>query len=344
MSVLVKTPKFWFRKNHPAALALAPLGMIYNLGVKARFAVTEPYDSKLPVICIGNFTVGGGGKTPLAVEIAGLLVEKGYKPVFLTRGYGGRTRGPHLVEPSQDSAADVGDEPLILADAAPVVVSADRVAGARFIEQMQADVIIMDDGFQNPSLHKDLSLVVVDEVTGVGNGLVFPAGPLRASLGFQLPKADALVISGPVPHGGEGAILQLEQNFKRQVLRVELVADGDVDWLKGAQITAVTGIARPDKLYTSLENRGAIITQKHEFPDHHMFSEQDARKIMDAAKIDDKPIVMTQKDRVRLPETGARGELRKKAHVLHVKMQVHEPEKLTLLLEKTISSATRYSA
>lgn len=344
MSVFAKAPKFWFRENHLAALALAPLGFLYNLGVKTRFAFTKPYRSKLPVICIGNFTVGGGGKTPLAIEVATLLRDKGHAPVFLTRGYGGRTKGPHLVDHVTDTALDVGDEPLILAQTAPVVVSADRVAGAHFIEQMQADVILMDDGFQNPTLTKDLSLVVVDEATGIGNGHVFPAGPLRASMALQLPKTDALVISGPVPSGEKSTTLELEQVFERDILRVEMVATGDVAWLRGARILAMTGIARPDKFYGSLERLGAIISRKHDFPDHHMFSEQDADTILQTAKMDKTPIVMTQKDWVRLPDKGIRGRLRESARVLHVKMVIYEPQRLLQLLEEAISSASQYNA
>jgi tetraacyldisaccharide 4'-kinase len=344
MSVFAKAPKFWFRENHPAARALAPLGFLYSLAFKIRFAITEPYRSKLPVICIGNFTMGGGGKTPLAIEVATLLREKGHLPVFLTRGYGGRTKGPHLVDHVTDTALDVGDEPLLLAQTAPVVVSANRVAGARFIEQMQADVILMDDGFQNPSLTKDLSLVVVDEVTGLGNGQVFPAGPLRASMALQLPKANALVISGPVPRGGQSASLELEQVFERNILRVEMVATGDVAWLRGARISAMTGIARPDKFYGSLERLGAVICRKHDFPDHHMFSEQDADNILRAARTDQTTIVMTQKDWVRLPHKGIRGRLRESARVLHVKMVISEPQKFSQLLENAISSASQYNA
>ena len=183
MSVLAKAPKWWDQRHHPLTYLLTPLGMIYGLAVKLRFALTNPYHSTLPVICIGNFTVGGGGKTPLAIELAKLLSAKGHKPVLLTRGYGGQLKGPHLVDLSTDSAVEVGDEPLILAQHAPVVVCADRARGARFIEQMDSDVILMDDGFQNPGLHKDLSLIVIDEVAGIGNGRIFPAGPLRAEIG-----------------------------------------------------------------------------------------------------------------------------------------------------------------
>src|SRR6185295_14087125 len=161
--------------------ALAPLGNLYGRIAEKRFADITPYRSRLPVVCIGNFTAGGGGKTPTALAIAALLKELGTKPAFLTRGYGGSSKGPVLVKPG-DRAAEVGDEPLLLAEAAPTMVSADRPAGAKAIEATDASVIVMDDGFQNPSLAKDLSLVVVDAGSGLGNGLIMPAGPLRTPL------------------------------------------------------------------------------------------------------------------------------------------------------------------
>ena len=171
----LEAPFWWYRRKGALASALAPLGRLYGRIAEKRFAEVEPYRSRLPVICIGNFTAGGGGKTPTAIAVAALLAQLGHKPAFLTRGYGGASKGPVLVKPGQ-SAAEVGDEPLLLAEIAPTFVSADRVAGAKAIEATEASIIVMDDGFQNPSLAKDLSLVVVDGGAGIGNGLVIPAG------------------------------------------------------------------------------------------------------------------------------------------------------------------------
>ena len=345
MSFNAKAPKFWFRRKHPAAFLLSPLGLAYGLAVRLRFVFTKPYQSRLPVICIGNFTVGGGGKTPLAIEIANMLCKQDYKPVFLTRGYGGRIKGPHLVDLSSDDVTQVGDEPLILAQTAPVVVSSDRVKGAQFIEKMNADVIIMDDGFQNPTLHKDLSLVVVDETTGVGNGRIFPAGPLRAALSFQYQRADALIICGPVPVGGRGATTKIQRSFKGEILRANLVPTGEFEWLNGTHILAMTGIARPNKFFGSLARLGASLEEIVEFPDHHVFSEQDAINILATAQKNELPIVMTQKDKVRLPDSGERGRLLSRASVLHVKMQIEQPRKLAQQLDSTISpSAPQYNA
>ncbi len=331
MSVIVKAPSFWFKKHHILSHILSPLGRLYGFGVRARFALTTPYRSSLPVICIGNFTVGGGGKTPLAIELARLLAEQGQKPVFLTRGYGGQVRGPHLVDLAIDKAMDVGDEPLILAQSAPVVVSADRGKGAHFIEQMDANVILMDDGFQNPTLHKDLTLVVLDAGVGVGNGRIFPAGPLRAGLAFQSGKTDILLIAGGGRHADE-----LRRAFQGDVFALRLEAVGDTDWLHDTKVMAVSGIARPEKFFQSLEALGAVLVKKQAFPDHHMFSEEDARAIMQEAQQNDIHLVMTQKDWVRLPDQGERGRLRKAAHVFYVQTRIDKPHELLARLSDAI--------
>src|SRR5262252_2709689 len=191
----LKTPSWWYRDKGLVASALAPLGVLYGRITEARAARVTPYRSRLPVICIGNFTAGGGGKTPTAIAVASLLKGLGAKPCFLTRGYGGASKGPVLVGKGM-SAAEAGDEPLLLAEHAPTMISTDRAAGAKAIETTDASVIIMDDGFQNPSLVKDLSIIVVDAASGVGNGLMIPAGPLRAPLDWQIARADALIVIG----------------------------------------------------------------------------------------------------------------------------------------------------
>src|SRR3990172_10587814 len=179
-----EAPFWWYRNKGAVAALLAPLGQLYGRIAEARARGAAPYRSRLPVICIGNFTAGGAGKTPTAIAVAELLKGLGMRPAFLTRGYGGKSRGPVVVAKGQTAAA-VGDEPLLLAEHAPTMVAADRVLGAKAIETtdasvVDASVIVMDDGFQNPHLAKDLSLIVVDSEVGIGNGLVMPAGPLRA--------------------------------------------------------------------------------------------------------------------------------------------------------------------
>ncbi len=200
----MRPPEFWDhrvgRASAPLLRAgLAPLSWLITAAGRWRWRRATPAKAPVPVICIGNVTLGGTGKTPLALALAALLQAQGHRPVFLSRGHGGRARGPLVVDPDRHDAALVGDEALLLAAAAPAIIARDRVAGARLAAAQNADLIIMDDGFQNPALHKDASLLVLDTQAGLGNGRVFPAGPLREPLADALARADALVAMGTGP-------------------------------------------------------------------------------------------------------------------------------------------------
>ena len=208
----LEPPSWWYGGPIPlAAWGLLPISAAYGALAARRFRKASPYRSKLPVICVGNFTMGGAGKTPVALKLAAMLREAGRKPGFLSRGYSGTERGPHIVDLASDSAARVGDEPLLLAQAAPTAVSRDRPAGARLLETMAVDTIVMDDGFQNPSLQKDFSLIVIDGGAGIGSGCVFPLGPLRAPLAFQAAMADAFVIVGAAPGRSSEVLEQINR-------------------------------------------------------------------------------------------------------------------------------------
>ena len=305
----LEAPFWWYRRKGALASALAPLGRLYGSVAEARFAKAQPYRSRLPVICIGNFTAGGGGKTPTAIAVAALLAELGAKPAFLTRGYGGASKGPVLVKAGQ-SAGEGGDEPLLLAAAAPTLVAADRAAGAQAIEETEADVIVMDDGFQNPSLAKDLSLIVVDAEAGLGNGLIMPAGPLRAPLEAQMARADALVAIGD---GNKvGSLIEAFARQGKPALKARMVPRQDRRWLSVLPVIGFAGIARPEKFFATLRNNGARLVDTRAFADHHRYSERDARRLLDAAKAQNAMLVTTEKDWVRLPddEDSARGELK----------------------------------
>ena len=195
----LEEPSWWYDASEDdlRVRALRPISGLFGWAAQRRLLNAKPYQSRLPVICVGNFTAGGTGKTPLSLMIATLLKERGAKPAFLTRGYSGRKTGPVWVNPSADLASDVGDEPLLLAACAPTMVARDRAKGAQEIEASpMASHIIMDDGLQNPSLAKALSIAVVDAVRGLGNGEVIPAGPLRAPIDFQFGLVDAVVVNG----------------------------------------------------------------------------------------------------------------------------------------------------
>jgi tetraacyldisaccharide 4'-kinase len=334
----LEAPFWWYAKKGALASALAPLGRLYGRLAEARAARIEPYRSRLPVICIGNFTAGGGGKTPTAIAVASLLAELGARPAFLTRGYGGTSTGPILVKKGQ-SAEEVGDEPLLLADAAPAMVSADRQAGAKAIEATEADIIVMDDGFQNPSLAKDLSLVVVDAAAGIGNGLIMPAGPLRAPLEAQLPRANALIVIG---EGGKAAALS--EAFTAQnkpVLKARLVPRQDKRWLSVLPVIGFAGIARPSKFFATLRNCGARLIDQRSFPDHHRYTEREARRLLKAAKEHNAMLVTTEKDFVRLPdeEDTALGELRHRCRPFPIAVEFEDAVAVKDLLAAAIAKA-----
>jgi tetraacyldisaccharide 4'-kinase len=336
----LEAPFWWYRKKGALASALAPLGRLYGNRAEARFAGTEPYRSRLPVICIGNFTAGGGGKTPTAIAVAALLAELGAKPAFLTRGYGGKSEGPVLVSKGQ-SAAEVGDEPLLLAAAAPTMVSADRAAGAKAIEATEAGAIVMDDGFQNPSLGKDLSLVVVDAASGIGNGLVMPAGPLRAPLEAQLTRADALIVIGD---GGRAN--SLVDTFKakgKPVLKARMVPRQDKRWLSVLPVIGFAGIARPAKFFATLRDNGARLIDARSYPDHYRYSERQARSLLKEAKDYNAMLVTTDKDYVRLPEDddGALGELRHRARPFLIAVEFEDVDAVKELLAARLNRQAR---
>jgi tetraacyldisaccharide 4'-kinase len=335
----LKAPFWWYREGGALASALAPLGRLYGRLAEGRAARVTPYRSRLPVICIGNFTAGGGGKTPTAIAVAALLGEFGARPCFLTRGYGGTSEGTLLVRKGQ-SASEVGDEPLLLAEAAPTMVSADRVAGAKAIEATKASTIVMDDGFQNPSLVKDLSLIVVDAGAGLGNGLIMPAGPLRAPLDAQLDRADALVVIGS---GDKAAALV--DTFKAQskpVFAARIVSRQDCRWLRVLPVIGFTGIANPQKFFATLGTSGARLEEKRVFPDHHRYTNREAAALLKLAKDRKAMLVTTEKDWVRLPDEEGTplGELKFRSRPFAVAVQFDDPAAVKKLLGAALAKAT----
>jgi tetraacyldisaccharide 4'-kinase len=285
----MRAPEFW-KQRGMLALLLAPLGLLYGASVarKARHAV--PYRSPARVLCVGNLTGGGSGKTPVAMAIAETLIARGKKVFFLTRGYGGSEAGPLLVKDQKAEA--VGDEALLLARIAPTIVSRDRAAGAKLAVTEGAELIVMDDGHQNFSLAKDLSLVVVDGASGFGNGLMIPAGPLRESVAQGLARADAVVVMGDGSPDLEG--------FGGPVLRAHLAADGAA--FRGRRVFAFAGIGRPEKFMETLRACGAAVTGAQFFADHHPYTNAEIAALRRRAG--DAQLVTTEKDAVRLDAAG----------------------------------------
>ncbi|SFG75306.1 tetraacyldisaccharide 4'-kinase [Methylobacterium gossipiicola] len=292
----MRPPAFWnAAPGHPAARALAPLAALY--GWRSVVRMDRPgVHAPCPVICVGNFTLGGAGKTPTALALATMLRDLGAAPAFLTRGYGGCLTGPVRVEPDRHGAAETGDEPLLLARHAPTVVARDRVAGARQCVALGADVIVMDDGLQNPALAKDLALAVVDAGAGLGNGRVFPAGPLRVSLARQWPHVHGIVLVGDGAPGE--AVAEDAARRGLPVHRARLVPGGDWD---GRRVLAFAGIGRPEKMFATLRAAGADVAGTWAFPDHHPYRRTDLDALAAEAARLGADLVTTAKDHVRLP-------------------------------------------
>jgi tetraacyldisaccharide 4'-kinase len=308
MALLWRTPGFWWRSPPGlAARLLQPIGAIQG-AITARRMARPGVSVAAPVVCVGNFTAGGTGKTPTALLIGQRLLARGLNPVFLSRGHGGRLAGPVRVDLEHHDAADVGDEPLLLAGLAPTVVAHDRVAGAAEAIAAGADVIVMDDGLQNPALAKTLRLAVIDAAVGFGNGLSLPAGPLRAPLKAQVAHADAalLIGDGPVPP----ALPPLWGN--RPILRGRLIPGPDVAaTLAGRRVIALAGIGRPGKFLDTLAACGASVIHAHIVPDHAPFAAADLAALAGMAAREQAWLVTTTKDRARMgrsttPELAAR--------------------------------------
>jgi tetraacyldisaccharide 4'-kinase len=299
----MQAPAFWWRRRPSlAAHLLRPTSLIYGAAAGHRMGLPGER-AGVPVICIGNFTIGGAGKTPAALAVAALLKAHGQRPFFLSRGYGGSLAGPILVDRHKHRAAEVGDEPLLLARLMPTVVSRDRPAGARLAVEQGATAIVMDDGLQNPSLHKDLAIAVVDGATGVGNGLPLPSGPLRAPLSAQWPRVQAVLIVGGGAPGDE--IAREARRQEKSVLRGRLVPDSPVAAsLRGARVLAFAGIGRPQKFFDTLRGLGATVVVERPFADHHAYSPSDVAALAAQAQAQDLVLVTTEKDRVRLADVA----------------------------------------
>lgn len=287
----MRAPDFWDRDDFAAELAaklLSPIGRLYGATVRWKARHTQPYRARIPVVCIGNISVGGTGKTPVAIAFADAIIARGRNPFFLTRGYGGRLAGPVMA--GQDhTAEDVGDEPLLLARKAATVVARNRRDGAMLAEDRGADVIIMDDGHQNFALHKDLSLVVVDAANGFGNGRVLPAGPLREPVDQGLSRADAVILTGD----GHLAV----PSFEGPVLRARIAPAPTAKW-QGQRVLAFAGIGRPEKLFRSLTALGAELAETIRFADHHPYTTEELNALKTRAN--GLPLVTTEKDYVRI--------------------------------------------
>jgi tetraacyldisaccharide 4'-kinase len=308
-------PAFWWRRPGWRAAALSPLSAIYGAVARNRLlnAPREPID--LPVLCVGNFTVGGSGKTPVAIALAKGAKEMGLKPGFLSRGHGGSSSAPRVVDPATDSARDVGDEPLLLAAHAPVAVSPDRAAAARLLGERGCDFIVMDDGFQSARIRIDYALLVVDARHGVGNGKVLPAGPLRAEVGDQLRHADGVLRMGE--GAGAGPVLEAASGAGKPVFGA-VARPRDPARFAGRRVLAFAGIGHPDKFFETLRQAGAEVAVERPFADHHVYAGAELRELAAIARARNLGLVTTAKDAARLEAAGLSADVSGTIEVLEI--------------------------
>ncbi|MBR1648445.1 MAG: tetraacyldisaccharide 4'-kinase [Alphaproteobacteria bacterium] len=318
----MKTPAFWKTKNLLSDLML-PLSWVYAQAGQFRLKLHKPQKVNAGVICVGNLTAGGSGKTPVAIELANMLIDYGKTPFFVSRGYGGKLKGV-IVDEKKHLASDVGDEPLLLARAAKVSINPNRFSAAQKAVENGADVIIMDDGFQNPYLAKDLSFLVFDGNVGVGNARVIPAGALRESLKTGLPRADAAIIIGEDKTGLNSMLGDLPI-FKAEMKSVSCPE------IK-LPVIAFAGIGRPEKFYNSLREMGINIAKTFDFPDHHSYSEKELHDLVDMAWKEDMELITTSKDFVKIPE-----ELRHHFKVLEIKIVWEDKNAVLDFIRRKIS-------
>jgi tetraacyldisaccharide 4'-kinase len=334
----MRDPAFWWRPPGILSALLTPLAAGYGAEAARRMR-GQGARAAVPVICAGNFTLGGRGKTPAAIAIAELLASAGRKPALLTRGYGGAEAGPLIVDPQQHDAATVGDEALLLAQAAPTVVAHDRVAGAAAAQANGADVIVMDDGLQNASLQKDFAVAVIDGTRGIGNGKVFPAGPLRAPLAAQFKQVNALlVIGGSAGAAGlDGEIRARRLPVFHGALEPERAA---IDAIGGRPVLAFAGIGNPDKFFSTVTAAGIEIAARRAFADHHRYSGQQAGDLVMQAEREGLHLITTAKDRARMSGDPNLAALAARAHVLPVRLKVKEEAAWRDVILRAVSSSS----
>lgn len=330
----MRRPLFWDSPYDWRALALYPLGVAYGAITAARMA-SRGYTASIPVFCAGNFVAGGAGKTPLVIALAKLLKDRGYTPICVSRGFGGRFRGPVEVQPGKHKSADVGDEALLLAQHLDVVVSKRRVKGIKLAEKLGADCVLLDDGFQNPSVTKSASLLAVDAAQPIGNGYCIPAGPLRAPIKNQMRYAAALILI--LSPGRENLATSVVREAARKGLpvitaRLTLSEDKDPDASRPA--LAFTGIGRPQKFFDSLTARNIPLVATRAFPDHHPFRDSDIKQLLADAKALNADLLTTQKDAVRFdPADPLHAEILETAKVIPAKLIFDDPNRVFSVLE-----------
>ena len=320
----MKEPAFWSSRNDIRSILLSPLGWLYGKATAIRLSKATPTRLDIPVVCVGNLNAGGTGKTPTVIALTQRLRDLGHVPHVVSRGYGGKLTGPVSVDPSKHRAADVGDEPLLISAFAEIWVSKDRAAGGLAAQAAGASVVILDDGFQNPSLEQDLKFVVVDAARGFGNRRCIPAGPLREPVAVGLARADALISIGSPEDQ-----TNLDAPATSQRLQAELKPlQTGMDWTD-QPFLAFAGIAHPEKFFKTLRSLGANLVRTHALDDHEPLTPGLMARLQRDAQNAGAQLVTTEKDAARLPPKW-RGQVL----TLPVRLEFENEEALQTLLQR----------
>ncbi len=319
----------YFERRDGVGQVLSPFSGLYAAIARLRQRWTKPWQAPIPVICVGNITAGGAGKTPVALALGSLLCARDHEVHFLSRGYGGRLRGPVQVDRNKHTARDVGDEPMLLAEVAPAWIARNRIAGAKAAIAAGATVIVMDDGLQNPTLAKTMSLVVVDGGFGFGNGRVLPAGPLREPVAEGLARADAVVLMEP---DSAGVAAELEE-ASSPLIGARMAPAAAAERFAGRKVVAFAGIGRPEKFFATLEDLRCRIVTKRTFPDHHDFTPDEIMRLVETARAAGATPVTTAKDYVRLPRDA-----QVMVESVPVVLEWRNPQEIESLLDKALAS------
>jgi tetraacyldisaccharide 4'-kinase len=322
----MRQPAFWqYGGSRLAPALLAPLAAL-TAAATARRVARPGWQAPVPVLCCGNATVGGSGKTTLALDLLRRLQQRDAAPHALLRGYGGTARGTRRVLPDDDPA-ETGDEALLLAGLAPTWIGADRAATARAATAAGARALVMDDGLQNPTLRKDMSFMVIDGGFGFGNGRVLPAGPLRETIAACAARCQAAVLIGQDECAAAAALPPA-----LPVLRARLAPGPATESLRGRRVLAFAGIGRPTKFFATLREAGAALAGEIAYPDHHFFNDRDLSDLLaQAARLDAIPVT-TAKDAMRLPKT-----LRDSMFVADVSLAWQSPDALDSILDHVVA-------
>ncbi len=295
---MLKAPKFWYlKKDTYLSSSLFPLSLLFRLGTKLRSLFSKEKQSELPIICIGNIVVGGAGKTPVSLKIGQMLIEAGYSPHFVSKGYAGLEKNNTLIE-SWHSPKKVGDESILLAEVAPTWVGVDRNRSFNLAKDKGADCIVMDDGFQNPTIKKDFSIIVINGEQEFGNKRVIPSGPLRESINRGLTRTNLIIVIGKISN-------EIKEKIPSHIpiIYSSFAINNENKTFKGQKILAFAGIAYPEKFFNSLRDQGAKLVKEIIYPDHHIYDENDLLNLAEIANKTQSILVTTKKDFVRIPKS-----------------------------------------